>query len=101
MWRMSKTKASRWDKIGLASPIKSQRDFISRIQQFTWISALTLFVLLLTPTPRSPQNELARSIRRAIEGLCRTMRVAAADLFIFLQFCVIDLSDLGQFGSVI
>lgn len=24
-----------------------------------------------------------------------------SDLFIFLQLCVIDLSDLGQFGSVI
>lgn len=103
MWGTNTTKTSGWDKTGWASPPKAERDFISWIQQFTCIFALTLFILLfvLTPTPHSPQNWLAQSNRRAIEGLCRTMRVAAADLFIFLQFCVIDLSDLGQFGSVI
>lgn len=31
----------------------------------------------------------------------RTTERLMSDLFIFLQLCVIDLSDLGQFGSVI
>lgn len=43
---------------------------------------------------------LAEAQRRAAAGTRRTVR-AMSDLFIFLQLCVIDLSDLGQFGSVI
>lgn len=38
--------------------------------------------------------------RRAVSGTRTTERLMS-DLFIFLQLCVIDLSDLGQFGSVI
>lgn len=38
--------------------------------------------------------------RRAASGTRTTERLMS-DLFIFLQLCVIDLSDLGQFGSVI
>lgn len=38
--------------------------------------------------------------RRAAAGTRTTERLMS-DLFIFLQLCVIDLSDLGQFGSVI
>lgn len=38
--------------------------------------------------------------RRAVSGTQTTERLMS-DLFIFLQLCVIDLSDLGQFGSVI
>lgn len=59
---------------------------------------LTYFALCFNTY--SSQKWLAQSNRRAIEGLGKTMRIVTADLFIFLQFSVIDWSHLGQPGSV-
>lgn len=60
------------------------------------------------PSPAGPRGALTEPGRRVLA--VRSARAAAgtrtterlmSDLFIFLQLCVIDLSDLGQFGSVI